>query len=164
MTQIVRKVTVPGVPEKVIIRSIEMISEALVRDAEEQFKAITDTRVSEDTGYVEAYVAFFPYQYDFIWKVAKGTKGYDVTLDARTAGRWYEFVFDMDTKLQNLVMTQWSALLNFCMGYVTAATYSTRHKVSPQEHIRRARAGLSEKTAVVRKKHKRHTRKKARRK
>lgn len=151
MTQIIRKVMVPNIPEKVLLRSIELISEALIKDAKDNFKAKTDLRVAEEKGYIEAYVAFFPYRYDFIWNISRNQRGFDVTLDARTSGKWHEFLFDMDTKLQNLVMTQWSALLNFCMGYITASTYSAGSRISPREHITRAKAGLAEKKPVMKK-------------
>jgi hypothetical protein len=146
MAQIIRKVLVPGVSEKVVFKIVETISEALVQNAKDEFGDTfnfkTDLRINEKRGYVESFVRFWPYKYDFIWKIHRSADGVEVALDARTGGSWYDFLFDMHDKLNRLVFTQWSALLNFCMGYLTAMTY--RGGGQAKEHIRSAKARMRE--------------------
>lgn len=145
MVQVVRKVIIPGISDRVIVRAIEVISDALIRDAKENFGGSpsfkTDLRISEQKGYVESFVSFWPYRYDFIWKVKAVPGGHEVTFDARTGGSWYEFLFDIKGKLLMLVNSQWSALLNFSMGYLTASA-SKRSAGAPKKHIAAARARL----------------------
>jgi hypothetical protein len=147
MVQVVRKVIIPGISERVIVRAIEVISDALIRDAKENFGSAptfkTDLRISEQKGYVESFVQFWPYRYDFIWRVKAVPGGHEVTFDARTGGSWYEFLFDIKGKLLLLVNSQWSALLNFAMGYLTA-TAPKGHLKAPKKHIAAARARLRE--------------------
>jgi hypothetical protein len=145
--RIVKRVIIPGVSKVMIAKVIEFISEALLADAKKQFsksyKFKTAIRpVGENA--IETFIQFFPYKYDFIWKINDAKPGYEVVLDARTPGRWRDVLFDMDVKLQGLVDTQWSALTNFFHGYLTAIALRGSGK-SPRAHIVGTKKRLREK-------------------
>ena len=91
---------------------------------------------------IESYVQFFPYKYDFIWKITPDRLGYEVVLDARTPGKWRDSLFNMDDKLEKLVDTQWSALVNFFHGYLTALAYKS--KASAKGRIAKTKKRLKE--------------------
>ena len=141
--RIVRKVIVPGVPREMIGQVIESISETLAENAKKNFSNAlrfkTDIRMVGNNA-LESYVQFFPYKYDFIWKVNRDELGYEITLDARTPGKWRDALFGMDKKLEELVETQWSAFLNFCHGYLTALAY--KRKGGSKRHVKSARKKL----------------------
>lgn len=143
--RIVKRVIVPGVQKEMIVRLIEFISEALVEDAKSRFgKAYgfkTDVREVKPNA-IETYVQFFPYKYDFIWKINEDKQGFEVVLDARTPGRWRDVLFNMDEKLERLVDTQWSALVNFFHGYLTALAIHS--KKAPKSSLRAAKQKLKE--------------------
>lgn len=144
--RIVRKVVVPISSKEMIVKVIEFISDALTADAKKKYgkayKFKTDTRFVGENA-IESYVQFFPYKYDFIWKINRDSLGYEVVLDARTPGKWRDSLFGMDDKLGNLVDTQWSALVNFFHGYLTALTYKT--KTPTKAHISKTKKRLREK-------------------
>jgi len=120
--RITKKVIVPNVPKEVIMRIIEFTSEALIDDAKrnfgESFKFKTHMNLQGDT--LETYIQFFPYKYDFLWKINKAKLGYEIVLDARSPGKWRDSLFGMGEKLKGLADTQWSAIVNFFHGYLTA--------------------------------------------
>lgn len=143
--RIVRRVIVPITSKETVVRVIEFISDALVEDAKKKYGKTygfkTDIRpVGENA--IESYVQFFPYKYDFIWKITRDKMGYEVALDARTPGKWRDSIFGMDEKLQRLVDTQWSALVNFFHGYLTALALSA--KSLPKGGLKKARRKLKE--------------------
>jgi hypothetical protein len=144
--RIVKRIVVPITSKEMIVKVIEFISDALTADAKERYgKAYrfkTDTRFVGENA-IESYVQFFPYKYDFIWKINRDSLGYEVVLDARTPGKWRDSLFGMDEKLNGLVDTQWSALVNFFHGYLTALAYRSS-KSSPKGHIRKTRRKLKE--------------------
>jgi len=141
--RIVKKVIIPAVPREMIGRVVEFISEALITDAKARFGNAYrfKTSVRAMGNVIESYVQFFPYKYDFIWKITPDKLGYEVVLDARTPGKWRDSLFSMDDKLEKLVDTQWSALVNFFHGYLTALAFKASKK-SPKAHISRARKRL----------------------
>jgi len=144
--RIVKRVIVPITSKEMIVKVIEFISDALTADAKQKYgKAYrfkTDTRFVGENA-IESYVQFFPYKYDFIWKINRDSLGYEVVLDARTPGKWRDSLFSMDEKLNGLVDTQWSALVNFFHGYLTALAFRSS-KGLPKSHIRKTRRKLKE--------------------
>lgn len=148
MVQIVRRVVIPELPRDVVFRAVEIVAETLVADAKKNIKnSKTNLRANEKNGYVESFIQFFPYKYDFIWRIEKARGGYEVTLDARTQGKWYESFLDVVPKMDNLVNTQWSALLNFSIGFITAKTYK---KTGAREKIAGAREMIEKTRGEVR--------------
>ncbi|MBI1973543.1 hypothetical protein HYS54_01905 [Candidatus Micrarchaeota archaeon] len=144
MVQTIRRVRVTGVPRLVVLRAVESIGLALIADAKQRFGSSgfkSDLRVDEKRGYVESFIKFWPYKYDFIWRV-EGEKQLNVTLDCRTGGSWYEFAFDIAQKARTLTESQWSALLNFCMGYLTAGAVAKGGVKQARKHITRAKGGI----------------------
>lgn len=143
--RIVKRVIVPIDSKEMIVRVVEFISDALIADAKTRFgnayRFKTSKRLVGDNA-IEAYIQFFPYQYDFIWKIAKDKLGYEVALDARTPGKWRDSLFSMDDKLQGLVDTQWSALVNFFHGYLTALALKNKHPA--KAHIAKTKKRLKE--------------------
>jgi hypothetical protein len=131
------------VPKNVILHAIESISAGLIEDAKSKFGKEygfkSELKVRESKGLVECRVFIPPYDYNFRWLVAPEEKGFLVTFIGFTPGHWYEFLFKMKSKLRDLVKTQWSALINFGVGFVTASYYSKKGKVAPREHIKKAR-------------------------
>lgn len=144
--RIIKRVIIPGVPKEMIVKLIEFISEALIADAKQKFgrayRFKTDMRAVGSNA-IETYVQFFPYKYDFIWKINQDKLGYEVVLDARTPGKWRDSLFGMDEKLKWLVATQWSALVNFFHGYLTALTVHSK-KASPKSRISKTKKRLKE--------------------
>jgi hypothetical protein len=144
--RIVKRVIVPITSKEMIVKVIEFISDALTADAKQKYgksyKFKTDTRFVGENA-IESYVQFFPYKYDFIWKINRDSLGYEVVLDARTPGKWRDSLFGMDEKLNGLVDTQWSALVNFFHGYLTALAFRSS-KSLPKGHIRKTRRKLKE--------------------
>ncbi len=143
--RIVKKVIIPAVPREMIARVIEFISEALVIDAKARFGRSYGFKTSirpVGNNAIESYVQFFPYKYDFIWKINADRLGYEVVLDARTPGKWRDSLFAMDDKLAKLVDTQWSALVNFFHGYLTAL--ACRTKTPAKGHISKTKKRLKE--------------------
>ena len=106
-----------GVPQEVIEKAIDGISENLAYDAKQRFGNVTVKRRARK-GFIELYLSFPGYEYDFGWHLRKLDGHVDVGLDARTRGKWYEPMLGTPAKLDNLVETQWSALVNFCLGFV----------------------------------------------
>jgi len=144
--RIVKKVIIPAVPREMIVRVIEFISEALIIDAKARFGRSYGFKTSirpVGNNAIESYVQFFPYKYDFIWKINADRLGYEVVLDGRTPGKWRDSLFAMDDKLAKLVDTQWSALVNFFHGYLTALAYKSK-KASAKGHISKTKKRLKE--------------------
>lgn len=143
MARLVRKAVIEGVPRDVTMRAVEIICDNLVEDARQNFGRFinfrTDTRVNEEKGIIEAYLQFLTFKYDFIWHVAQHAKGFEVTLDARTPGSWYEFIYDTPAKLARLVDVQWSALVNFSAGFVTGESYMRFRGKGLKERIKKAK-------------------------
>jgi len=145
--RIVKRVIVPVVPREMLFRLIEFISQALTEDAREKFGKSYKFKIhvrSVGQSAIETYIQFFPYKYDFIWKVNRDKIGYEVVLDARTPGKWTDALLNADKKLENLVDSQWSAFLNFCHGYLTALAYHASKRL-PKKHIKKSKQRLREK-------------------
>lgn len=143
MARIVRKANIEGVPRDVLMRVVEVVCDGLVEDARQNFGRSfnfkTDTRVNEERGTIEAYLQFLTFKYDFLWQVSPKGKAFEVTLDARTPGSWYEFIYDVPSKLSRLTDVQWSALVNFTAGFVTGEGYARFRGKYPKEKIKKAR-------------------------
>lgn len=144
--RIIKKVIIPTVPREMIARVVEFISEALMMDAKARFGKSYGFKTSMrpvGNNAIESYVQFFPYKYDFIWKITPDKLGYEVVLDGRTPGKWRDSLFAMDDKLEKLVDTQWSALVNFFHGYLTALALKTP-KGSAKGRISKTKKRLKE--------------------
>jgi len=145
-----RQVQVKEIPKSVLMHAIASITEGLVLDAranygtEYGFK--NKIEILEDQGIIFCEVAFIPYDYKFKWLVAKEKEGYLITLIGGTPGKWYEFVYNSDFKITNLVDTQWSAFVNFCVGFLTAKYYAKGKKVHPKHHIIAAKKKITSRT------------------
>lgn len=126
--RIIKKVDIKNVPDGMIFHIIESISENMMDDAKRNFgdtpgfkKALV---IYPKKGYIECFIKFPPYKYDFIWNVEKKSAfEHVVSLDARTSGGFSDYLFGMREKLGSLADTQWSAFLNFCVGFVSGVTY-----------------------------------------
>ena len=143
--RVIKRVIVPA-SKQMIIKVIEFISGVLTDDAKQKYGRAYGfkTHVRHLGGStVETYVQFFPYKYDFIWKINPNKLGYEVVLDARTSNKWAAALFGMDRKLAELSDTQWSAFVNFFHGYLTALAFNASGK-SPKAHISKARKKLKE--------------------
>lgn len=118
------------VPRNVIFGVIEVISNGLLSDANSKLKNTlgfrTDLNISENA--VETVVKFFPYRYHFRWEITENEKGRFVRLVGRTPGRFWEPLLDMNFKLESIIDTQWAALTNFSIGYMTAQRGSSGKK------------------------------------
>lgn len=148
MAQIIKRVFIPRISDKVLVKLIEVISEALIRDAKENFGSAptfsTRLRVDEKRRMVNCRIYFWPYSYNFGWILRKEGNGHEVVLNASTDGKWYEWIFDAKGKLIEVTNTLWSALLNFSMGYLTALAYE-RAPRGAKRYIKAAKAGIREK-------------------
>lgn len=146
MARLARKAVIEGVPRNVLLRLVEVICDGLVEDARQNFGKLfnfrTNTRVDEKKGVVEAYLQFLTFKYDFLWKIAPHARGFEVALDARTPGSWYEFLYDTPAKLARLVDVQWSALVNFSAGFVTGESCVKFRGRALKEKIRKTRVGM----------------------
>lgn len=163
--RILRKAHVKGVPDGMLFHIIESISENMIEDAKKRFGDMPgfkyDLVLKPKKGYIECFIKSSPYKYDFIWEITrKNTHSHYVMLDARTPGPTRDFLFGMGKKLEDLVNTQWSALINFCVGFVSGYSYGDfvtpvrkREKKKPKKkrktasgkgHIRRARRKVRE--------------------
>jgi hypothetical protein len=110
------------VPKNVLFGVIEVISNGLLDDAKSKLKNTlgfkTDFNISENA--IETIVKFFPYRYHFRWEITENEKGRFIRLVGRTPGRFWEPLLDMNFKLESIIDTQWAALTNFSIGYMTA--------------------------------------------
>nr|AAZ32111.1 hypothetical protein [uncultured euryarchaeote Alv-FOS5] len=146
--EIERKALVPDVPKDILFYAIELIGEGLIEDAEENFgdmpnfnAEINLDKVSGEPWRISYSVDFSVYHYEFIWELKESKKGILVMLVGRTPKHWWSSLFDMETKLENLVDTQWSAFTNFAIGYMTAVSVSrSKGKTKKaREHVRGAK-------------------------
>jgi hypothetical protein len=136
---------VHDVPRDVLLHAIEAISEGLIQDAKYNFGREagfgSKLLVKEDDGVVFCEVKFVPYDYRFKWLVEpEKAGGSTVTFIGQTPDRWWEWFTREEEKLKGIMETQWSAFLNFGIGYVTS-NYYHKHKGKPlpaRVHIRRA--------------------------
>ncbi len=128
MTKIKEQAHFKGIPRKAVLRAIESISEGLMEDArykygkEAGFESEID--VNEKEGIVETKVKIFPYEYNFRWLFSDEDEGFLVTLVGRTGGKWYEFLLPAAKNLRGLMDTQWSALLNFGIGFLFGSSFT----------------------------------------
>ncbi len=150
-----REVFIEGVPKDIIFHAIEMINEALINDAKNKFrnyqnfsaKLIADKKVDR----IASEINFSMYNYSFEWILSNEREGILVTLMSKTPGKWWESLFDMETKLNNLTDTMWSALYNFSIGFVTAVSYIKFKKKPAKAHVRGARKKITERSRKKRK-------------
>ncbi|GEM_PF-6561633 len=153
--EIEREVFIEGVPRDILFHAIEMICEALIDDAKMRFgdfpnfsaKMVSDKKL----GRVVTNVKFSVYDYTFEWIISDEKKGFLVTLIAKTPGKWWEPLFDMETKLESLTGTLWAALYNFSIGFVTATSYSKAKKKPARSHVRGAKKKVKERSRKKRK-------------
>ena len=151
MTQYKEQAHVQNVPKEVIIHSIEAISEGLIQDARYNYGREagygSQLLVNEKEGLVFCEVKFVPYNYRFRWLVEKEKNGFLVTFVGSTPDPWFEFLTRQGEKLRGLMDTQWSAFINFGIGFVTCDYYyknrRSKAKNKPvREHIKKARAKI----------------------
>ncbi|MCD6414145.1 MAG: hypothetical protein J7L23_00770 [Candidatus Diapherotrites archaeon] len=161
MAELKKQAHFKDIPKIVVLHAIESISAALIQDAKynygREFGFDSSLEMKEAQGLVESSVKFFPYTYNFRWLVAPDEGGYLVTFIGKTPGSWWEFLYSMDKKLDNLMETQWAALINFGIGYLTAKYYTKSVKSPgptspPKEHIKKARNKLVQKIGKEQKK------------
>jgi len=108
-------------PKNVVLGAIHVISSSLLQDASTRLKGTglkTDLKTEED--FVETIVKYFPYHYHFRWELEEKNGNKYVKLRGKTPGRFWEPLFEMNFKLESVVDTQWAALTNFAIGYMTA--------------------------------------------
>ncbi|MCK4327362.1 MAG: hypothetical protein KAW41_02695 [Candidatus Diapherotrites archaeon] len=147
MTQYKEQAHVHNIPKEMILHSIEAISAGMVQDARYNFGReagySSQLLVNERDGLVFCEVKFIPYDYSFRWLVEKEAKGHMVTFVGSTPDTWFEFMTQQGDKLRGLVDTQWSAFVNFGIGFVTCDYYyknvKSKAKTRPaREHIKKA--------------------------
>ena len=147
MTQYKEQAHVEGIAKQVIIHSIEAICEGLVQDARYNYGREagygSQILVKEDEGIVFCEVKFVPYDYRFRWLVEKDKEGFLVTFVGSTPDTWFEFLTRQGEKLRGLMDTQWSAFINFGIGFVTCDYYfkeqtTTKKKAPARVHIKKA--------------------------
>ena len=138
-----RQVTIKDIPKNVLMHAIASISEGLVLDARANYGREWGFKnrieVLEDKGLVFCEVVFIPYDYKFKWLISNEKNGLLVTFIGGTPGKWYELLYNANFKVTSIVDTQWSAFVNFCVGYLTAKYYAKKKRVHPREHIAAAR-------------------------
>lgn len=148
MTQYKEQAHVKNVPKQVILHAIEAICEGMIQDARYNYGREagygSQLLVKEDEGIVFCEVKFIPYDYRFRWLVEKEKDGFLVTFIGSTPNPWFEFLTRQSEKLRGLVDTQWSAFINFGIGFVTCDYYyknlKAKAKTRPaREHIKKAR-------------------------
>jgi len=147
MTQYKEQAHVHDMPKEVILHAIEAICAGMVQDARYNFGKeagyASQLLVNEEEGLVFCEVRFIPYQYQFRWLVEKEKAGFLVTFVGSTPNPWFEFLTRQSEKLRGLVDTQWSAFVNFGIGFVTCDYYyknvKSKAKTRPaREHIKKA--------------------------
>ena len=141
MTQYKEQAHVKDIPQTVVIHAIEAICEGMIQDARYNFGReagySSQLLVKEDEGLIYCEVRFIPYDYKFRWLVEKEKDGFLVTIVGSTPKPWFEFMTQQGEKLRGLVDTQWSAFVNFSIGYVTCVHYKPRQGTA-RGHIRHA--------------------------
>ncbi|MFC2174250.1 hypothetical protein ACFLQ2_00065 [archaeon] len=147
MTQYKEQAHVRDISKEVILHAIEAICAGMIQDARYNFGReagySSQLLVKEDEGLVFCEVKFIPYDYRFRWLVEKEKDGYLVTFVGSTPNPWFEFLTRQSEKLRGLVDTQWSAFVNFGIGFVTCNYYyknvhSKAKTKAPREHIKKA--------------------------
>ena len=136
---------IKGIPKEVILHAIESISKALIADAranygkEAGFK--TSLNIDLKKGTVDTEVNFVPYNYKFRWLVSPEAGGLLVTLVGRSKGVLREILLNTRDKLNGLMETQWAAMLNFSIGFLSG-TYYSKYGAKPvgttKKHIEKA--------------------------
>ncbi len=143
MTEFKEQAHIKKIPKQILVYAIEAIGESLIEDArlnyghEAGFNASITVKGKE--GVVIYDVRFVPYSYTFKWLVAEEEDGHLVTFIGSAPDRWFEFVTQSREKLRGLVDTQWAAMLNFGIGFVTADYYSKAKRTHAKKHIAKAK-------------------------
>ena len=155
MAQYKEQAHVHNVPREMILSSIEAISAGMVQDARYNFGReagySSQLLVNEEDGIVFCEVKFIPYDYKFRWLVEKEKDGFLVTFIGSTPESMLEFMTQQGQKLRGLVDTQWSAFVNFHLGFVTCDYYyrNRRGKAKnkpAKHHIRKAASKIKKRT------------------
>jgi len=139
-----------GISKDVILGAIESISEALIDDAKSrygnEYGFYSSMSLKGTEGIVFCEIKFFPYDYKFKWLVEEEKGGVLVTFVATTGNKWYDFLFNMGDKLQRLIDPQWSAMINFGIGFITAESYFKIKKKTPvRKHVVAAKKKITKK-------------------
>ncbi len=148
--EIERAALVKDVPKEILFYAIEVIGEGLIEDAKSKFGDFPNfsvemelEKVKPGPWVVKYRVHFSVYDYEFKWEIRDAKKGYLVRFVGKTRGKWWEPLFDVESKLEDLVDTQWSAFCNFAVGYMSAVSYGKARKRSEaREHVRKAKEKL----------------------
>ncbi len=157
--QIERKALVPSVPKDILFYAIELLGESLILDAEDKFGDMPNfdsylnlEKVVGRPWRVDYEVKFSVYDYRFHWELRDSKEGILVRFVGEIPSRWWGSLFDMETKLENLVDAQWTAFTNFAIGYMTAVSYTkAKGKKKAREHVRKAKASIGKEKKTKRK-------------
>ncbi len=144
MTEFKEQAHIKKIPKQILVYAIEAVGESLIEDArlnyghEAGFNASITVKGKE--GVVIYEVRFTPYAYTFKWLVAEEDDGHLVTFIGSVPDTWYEFATQSREKLKGLVDTQWAAMLNFGIGFVTADYYAKAKTMPAKKHIAKAKS------------------------
>ncbi len=155
-----RSVLVPDVPKEVLFYLAELLGDQLIEDAESRygnmpnFEGEVDVYKPRNEDWKVSYrIRFSVFDYSFSWRFTDTKKGTLVHFSGSTPGRWWEWMFDMESKLEDLFEDQWSAFCNFSIGYLTALAYEKKgRKKSAREHLRAASKKVRARSRLARKK------------
>ncbi|MCD4739978.1 hypothetical protein K8R43_02155 [archaeon] len=161
MAEVKKQAHFRDVPKTVILHAIESISAALIQDAKynfgKEYGFDSELELNEKQGMVECKTHFIFYTYEFRWLVSPEEGGFLVTFIGKTPGGISDYVFSRKRKLESLMDTQWAALINFGVGYLTAKYYTKSIKSPaktkpPRHHIEKAQGKLKQKAETEHKK------------
>jgi hypothetical protein len=150
VTEYKEQAHIKNIPQQILVYAIEAIGESLIEDArlnyghEAGFNASITVKGKE--GVVIYNVRFMPYNYTFKWLVAPEEDGFLVTFIGSVPNRWFEFVSQSREKLRGLMDTQWAALLNFGIGFVTANYYAKGKGEHAKTHVARAKEHIKKRS------------------
>ncbi len=153
MTVIERTAIVPDVPKEIVFYMLELVGETLVDDSKEYYGDVPGyyaemkvEELSHKPWNVDYVLKFNVFHYHFNWEIRESKEGVIVRFKGETPGRWWEWLFDMDRKLEDLFENQWIAFANFSVGYMTAKEYEkikAKGKDAARKHVRKAKSKLN---------------------
>ncbi len=157
--EIERRALVPDVPKDILFYTVELIGESLIMDAKEKFEGMPNfdsmmnlEKMMGRPWKIDYYVKFSVYTYEFHWEFKDSKNGVLVKFVGKVPSHWWNTFFDIDTKLEGITDSQWTAFTNFAIGYMTAKMYEKRGKKrDAREHVRVAKSKMG-KTSKKKKK------------